>query len=213
MDLIKSKINPLANWVDQSPLEPLLAASAARHRHLCPRQVLGVRIGLAGATALGLEAPRTDKRLQTIAETPGCFLDGLEAATGTAPGNRTMFIVDYGKVAAAFIDVKTGRAIRVMPQHDIRQRAHLYAPSETRRYFAMLHGYQAMPENELLSFQEIELDRPVEDWIGRAGARTECASCGEEINNQREVVRNGVIQCRPCAGDAYYQDCTRAAGG
>jgi formylmethanofuran dehydrogenase subunit E len=205
MSLIESKTNPLATWIDQSPLEPLLAASAARHRHLCPRQVLGVRIGLAGAAALDLEAPRTDKRLLCISETPGCFLDGLEAATGSAPGRRTMFVVDYGKVAATFIDVKTGTAIRVAPQSDVRQRAQLYASQETRRYHAMLHGYQAMPENELLTLEEIKLANPLQEWIGRAGVRTACERCGEEISNQREVIENGVTLCRPCAGKAYYQ--------
>ncbi len=204
MDWILNKTNPLSSWIEESPLEPLLAASASRHRHLCPRQVLGVRIGLAGAAALSLEAPRQDKRMLVIAETPGCFLDGLEAATGCTPGGRRLFIVDYGKAAAAFIDVKTGRAVRVAPQPDIRQRAHVYAPSETRRYFAMLHGYQAMPVNELLIFQEIELERPVQEWIGRAGVRTECELCGEEISNQREVVREGVVLCRACAEEAYY---------
>jgi formylmethanofuran dehydrogenase subunit E len=203
--LIEHKVNPVANWIEQSPLEPLLEASAARHRHLCPRQVLGVRIGLAGTAALGLQVPRADKRMLVIAEMPGCFLDGVEAATGATPGHRTLFIADYGKVAAAFIDGKTGRAIRVAPQPDIRQRAHLYAPQETRRYYAMLHGYQAMPESELLTIQQIELDRPVQEWTGRPGVRTECAVCREEITNQREVIKDGLSLCRPCAGQSYYQ--------
>ena len=40
-------------------LSRLLERSAARHSHLCPRQVLGVRMGMAGLAALGLEAPIT----------------------------------------------------------------------------------------------------------------------------------------------------------
>lgn len=71
-------------------LQPLLERSASRHSHLCPRQILGARIGLAGAAALVLEAPREDKRLLVILETDGCFADGVEAATGCAVGHRTL---------------------------------------------------------------------------------------------------------------------------
>lgn len=193
----------LAGSVDKARLEPLPDGLSSR-RKLCPRQVLGVRTGMAGAAALGLDAPRSDKRLMVIAETDGCFLDGLMAATGTAPGRRTLLVVDYGKVAAAFVDASTGRAVRVAPQPDIRRRAHLYAPQETRRYYAMLHGYQSMPDDELLSIHEIELDPPVQVLVGRPGVRTACNMCGEEIINQREIVRDGMTLCRPCAGEAYY---------
>jgi formylmethanofuran dehydrogenase subunit E len=187
----------------QSQLDDLLAASAAHHSHLCPRQVLGVRIGLAGVRAVGVEAHRGDKRLLVIAETDGCFLSGLKAATGAAAERRTLRIVDYGKVAAAFVDTKTGRAVRVAPKNDIRPRAQEYAPDE-RRYFAMLQGYQLMPDEELLSIQEIQLNPPAEVLVGRPGKRTACARCGEEIINQREVVLDGVTVCLPCAGSAYY---------
>ena len=52
---------------DISPtLRGALAAASARHKHLCPRQVLGARIGMAGGRALQLDLPRTDKRLLVI---------------------------------------------------------------------------------------------------------------------------------------------------
>jgi formylmethanofuran dehydrogenase subunit E len=204
MGWIDSKIHKLAYGAENNQIHGLLSQLAARRR-LCPRQVLGVRIGLAGPAALGLETPRQDKRLLVIAETDGCFLDGLEAASGTSPKRRTMRIVDYGKVAASFIDVKTRITVRVSPRLDIRQRAHLYAPDEKRRYYAMLQAYQTMPEEELLEIQEVELDPPVEVLIGRAGLRTACDLCGEEIINQRQVEREGLSLCRACAGDAYYR--------
>ena len=37
------------------PLEELLEMSSARHQHLCPRQVLGVRMGVRAGVELGLE--------------------------------------------------------------------------------------------------------------------------------------------------------------
>ena len=185
-------------------LKTLLELSAARHKHLCPRQVLGVRIGLAGAAALGLDAPRNDKRMLVILETDGCYADGVEVATGATIGHRTLRVVDYGKVAATFVDVKTGAAVRVAPRLDARQQASSYVPEERRRYFAQLKGYQVIPDNELLMVQEVHLTTPVEDLISRPGVRVNCAICGEEIINEREVWRQETPLCQACAGPAYY---------
>jgi formylmethanofuran dehydrogenase subunit E len=126
-------------------LQEILAKSSARHRHLCPRQVLGVRVGLAGAQALGLDLPRRDKRLLIFVETDGCFADGVDVATGCTMGHRTLRLEDYGKIAATFVDVKTETAVRVSPQPDIRDKARSYAPEEKKRYYAQLTGYQRMP--------------------------------------------------------------------
>ena len=185
-------------------IQTLLEQSSSRHRHLCPRQVLGVRIGLAGGAALGLELPRRDKRLLAITETDGCFADGLAVATGCELGHRTLRLADYGKIAAVFVDVKTNTAVRVAPQLDIRQKAREYAPEEKKHYFAQLVGYQRMPDEELLTIQQVDLTTPIGDIISRAGVRVDCAVCGEEIINEREVVRDGKALCRGCAGSAYY---------
>ncbi len=185
-------------------LPSLLAASSARHSHLCPRQVLGVRMAQAGAASLGLEIPKPDKRLLVIAETDGCFLDGLEVAAGVSPGHRTLRIEDYGKIAATFVDVRTGEAIRLTPRLDVRSCALAYAPGESRHYFAQLAGYQVMPDAELFSMKPVVLRTPVEALISRAGVRTNCATCGEEIINEREVIVDGQALCVSCAHGGYY---------
>lgn len=186
-------------------LAQLLEVSAARHSHLCPRQVLGARIGLTGAAALNLDVPRNDKRLLIIIETDGCFADGIEAATGCTVGHRTLRVEDYGKIAATFVDVKTGRAVRVAPRLDVRRRAYAYAPDEPRHYFAQLKAYQVMPDHELLSTEPVQLTTPVAAIVSRAGVRADCEICGEEIINERQVERDGMTLCRACAGPAYYQ--------
>lgn len=185
-------------------LQTLLAVSSARHKHLCPRQVLGARIGLAGADALGLELPRSDKRLLVILETDGCFADGVEVATGCTVGHRTLRIEDYGKTAAVFIDVKTGAALRVTPRLDVRERAYTYVPDEPRHYFAQLQAYQIMPDAELLTIQTITLTTPIEVIVSRPGVRVNCDQCGEEIINEREVISGSQRLCRACAGYSYY---------
>jgi formylmethanofuran dehydrogenase subunit E len=185
-------------------LQNLYDASAARHRHLCPRQVLGVRTALAGARSLGLQVPRRDKRLLIISETDGCFIDGLEVATGVSCGRRTLRIEDYGKIAATFIDVRKDFAIRISPCADLRHRAWQYAPGEKRHYFAQLFAYQIMPEGELFTCEEVRLRQSIQAIVSRAGIRVDCEACGEEIVNERQVFKEGRIFCRSCAGEGYY---------
>jgi len=185
-------------------LQALLAETAARHSHLCPRQVLGVRAGLAGIDTLELPQPLPPKRLLIILETDGCFADGVEVSTHVSVGHRTLRIEDYGKTAATFIDTKTGVTLRISTRLDIRQRAWDYAPQEEYHYQAMLLAYQKMPAAELFNIQPVTLTTPLEDLISRAGIRADCDLCGEEVINEREVTRNGITLCRACAGSSYY---------
>jgi len=186
-------------------LSEFLQASAAHHKHLCPRQVLGVRMGMRAARELRLELPQTNKRLYAFVETDGCLVDGVIAATGCHVGRRTLQIVDFGKVAATFVDTATGTAIRIFPHPDARQTAPLFAPGERDRWHAQLTGYQAMPDEALLVVQPVELSVSMAAIISRPGVRTACAQCGEEIINEREVVRGGIVLCRACAGESYYR--------
>lgn len=196
--------NPCGRAEEPQELRAMLNASAARHHHLCPRQVLGVRIGLAGARAVGMEVPRQDKRLLVIVETDGCFISGVEAATGCSVYWRTMRILDYGKIAAVFVNVITGQTVRVAPRLDARERVWAFAPAgETRHYFAMLYGYQAMPDDHLLTCSPGELQIPLSEIISRPGVRENCARCGEEIINEREIMWEGKPLCRGCAGTMH----------
>lgn len=194
----------LENIMDDRNLQDILNESAARHRHLCPRQVLGARMGLTGAAALDFAVPRQDKRMLIIVETDGCFADGVEVATGCTVGHRTLRVEDYGKVAATFINVKTEKAVRVAPRLDVRRRAPDYAPEEKRKYFAQLLGYQRMPEHELFVIQHVHLTTPVREIVSRAGVRVDCAVCGEEIINEREIWQGKMPFCRACFQPAYY---------
>lgn len=187
-------------------LEKFLAVSAAQHQHLCPRQVIGVRMGMLAGQILGVDLPQTDKRLLTITETDGCFADGVSVMTGCTVGHRTLRVEDYGKTGAVFVDTQTENAIRLTPVLNVRQRAYSYAPSnETRHYFAQLHGYQVMPDDEMFSVEHVILNIPVQAIVSRPGVRVNCDICGEEIINEREVKHEGLTLCRACAGQAYYQ--------
>ena len=185
-------------------VESLCQESNKRHSHLCPRQVLGVRIGLAGLAALGFSEAPTGKRVLAIVESDGCFADGVSAATGCTVGHRTLRVEDYGKVAATLAHVETGQAVRVAPVLDSRQKAAAWLPCEPRRYIAQLLSYQAMPDEMLLSVTEVQLTIPVAEIISRPGLRVMCDLCGEEIINAREIIAGDRTLCRACAGPAYY---------
>jgi formylmethanofuran dehydrogenase subunit E len=192
-------------------LEPLLAETAARHRHLCPRQVLGVRLGLGGLRALGFLdgtwQPRFENRrkeLLTIVETAGCGADGISVATSCSVGGRTLWVEDYGKMATTLVDVRREVAVRVAPAENVRELANLYAPRARSRWHAYLEAYHVIPDELLLTLQPVVLRRPVSAILSRPGVRVDCDRCGEEITNEREVRRGEEILCRACAGQSYY---------
>jgi formylmethanofuran dehydrogenase subunit E len=186
-------------------LPDYLQKSSRHHSHLCPRQILGVRMGLLGMKVLGFDTPPPKKRLLVIVESDGCFADGITAATDCTVGHRTLRVEDYGKTAAVFVDTVTGRAVRVAPALDIRQKAYAYAPNEPRHYFAQMQAYQIMPDEEMFTVREVTLGTPIEAILSRPGVRVNCDVCGEEIINEREIKQNGLTLCRACAGNAYYR--------
>lgn len=196
---------------DTRLLAELLQISSARHNHLCPRQVLGVRIGLRGLRELDLQGCANEgrytnegKRLLTIVETDGCGLDGIAVATDCAVGRRTLRVMDYGKVAATLVDTHSGRAIRVSPTPASRTLAYAYAPEAPSRWHAYLAAYQIIPDQELLRIEEVALEQKVEELISRPDARAVCERCGEEIINEREVIEDERVLCRTCASGGYY---------
>jgi formylmethanofuran dehydrogenase subunit E len=185
-------------------VQTLLERSCKDHDQLCPRQILGVRMGLAGLAALGFDDPPGGKQLLVIAETDGCFVDGVIAATGCTIGHRTLRIEDYGKVAATFIAIESGQVVRLAPHLDVRQRAAMFLPDVPNPYLAQMQAYQMLPESELFFSTPVILRPPLEQILSKPGLRVNCAVCGEEIMNEREVLREGKILCRPCANGGYY---------
>src|SRR5581483_3793324 len=104
--------------------DELLAEAVAFHGHLCPGQVLGIRMTLAGCQALDIDRPRAaGKGLVVIVEIDRCATDAIQVLTGVSLGKRTLRHMDYGKMAATFVDVTRGRAVRLVARDDARQRA------------------------------------------------------------------------------------------
>lgn len=187
-------------------LQNLLAKSAERHNRLCPRQVLGVRMGLLAGKILDLELPQTDKSLFAIVECDGCGAGGIEVATGCTLDHRTLRVVDFGKLAATFIHMGTRQAVRIFPKPGCREAALQYIHGGSNPWESQLEAYQNMPDEDLLSFQPVQLTISLEKMISKPGLRVNCDACGEEITNEREIIRQDAVLCRSCAGDRYYQN-------
>lgn len=192
-------------------LQELLAITEAQHKHLCPRQVLGVRMGMYAAEHLGIDLPQQDKRVLTFVETDGCFADGVSAATGCTLGHRTLRHVDHGKTAAVFVDTKTEFAVRIHPSPESRKLAACCLPDAKSRWHAQLEAYQVLSPTDLFIAQEVTLNLSIGDLISRPGIRVTCSVCGEEIINEREVIVEGQPFCRSCAGETYFKVKSEAA--
>ena len=99
----------------------LLVDAAMMHRgHVCPGQVLGVRMAMLGCQLLGIEDPTQGKRLIVYVEIDRCMADAIAAVTGCRLGKRTLKHMDYGKCACTFVDMSTGRAVRISARDDAR---------------------------------------------------------------------------------------------
>jgi formylmethanofuran dehydrogenase subunit E len=193
-------------------IDSLLEYSSSLHHHLCPRQVLGVRTGLLAARLLGLPMPQEDKRVFAFVETDGCYADGVSVATGCWLGRRTLRLFDWGKVAATLADTATGRAFRIAPALGARGAAREYAPDEEDAWHSQLKAYRSMPDEDFLVWEPVALTVDLQEIVSRPGLRVNCARCGEEVMNAREVEREGIVFCARCAGvDDYYVALPREA--
>jgi formylmethanofuran dehydrogenase subunit E len=190
--------------MNAKPLAVLLKETASMHKHLCPRQVLAVRLGMYARELLGIDLPQTGKQLLSIVETDGCTFDGVSVATNCWPGRRTLRVEDYGKVAASLIDMLTGKTFRIIPKSGIREQAAKYAKEARGKWESQLIGFQRMPNEVLLHAQEVELTTSLEQINGRPKGKAICGLCGEEVINQREVYLGEAPMCQPCSGQSYY---------
>lgn len=194
-------------------LAELLECSAARHKHLCPRQVLGVRMGLLAAQLMQLSLPQSNKRLITIVETDGCFADGIAVATGCELGHRTLRLVDFGKVAVTFIDTVTENAFRISMCCESREHAAALKNHNASRWQAYLDAYKVMPADKLFVVKPVKLLFSVAHLVSKPTHRVVCAECREEIFNQREIVVEDRVLCAACAGKTYYASEAQLAAG
>ena len=186
-------------------LEEYLKLAAEAHGHLCAGQVLGVRLAMLGLRELGIEDPDLErKRLMTYVEIDRCVTDAVALVANCRLGKRALKFRDWGKVAATFVDLKTGRAVRVAAKESSKQAARAMFP-EMAKDAGQQKAYAELPDEALFERQWVKVEVRPEDLPGFKGERVVCADCGEGINFKREVLNEGRTLCRGCAGERYYK--------
>jgi formylmethanofuran dehydrogenase subunit E len=189
-------------------LDEYLREAEVAHGHLCAGQVLGVRMAMAGMEKLGIQDPRGKdrKRVVTFVEIDRCATDAIGVVTGCRLGKRALKFRDWGKMAATFVDLESGKAIRVAARESSKQLAREMHPELESKNQQQMAAYREMKEDDLFSTQWVKVEVPPEELPGYKGERIVCAECGEGINFRREVRRDGRILCRACAGEKYYRE-------
>jgi formylmethanofuran dehydrogenase subunit E len=184
-----------------------LAAAAQAHGHICAGQVLGVRLAMLGLQMLGIEDPhkKDRKRLVTFVEIDRCATDAVAVVTGCRLGKRALKFRDWGKMAATFVDVSTGRGVRIAAKESSKTLARQMHPELEDKNQQQMLAYREMSDNDLFTTQWVKVDLPPEEFPGYKAERIVCEICGEGINFHREVVREGKVLCKSCAGESYYE--------
>jgi formylmethanofuran dehydrogenase subunit E len=188
-------------------LDQYLEDAAAAHGHLCAGQVLGVRMAMFGLKTLGLEDPqgKDRKRIVTFVEIDRCATDAVMVVTGCRLGKRALKFRDWGKVAATFVDVETGKAVRVAARESSKALAKSLHPEIADKNQQQMLAYRELTDDQMFQIQWVRVPLPAEEFPGYKGERVVCDSCGEGINFRRELRRQGKILCRACAGESYYE--------
>ena len=190
--------------------QELLEESANIHGHLCAGQVIGVRMSLIGLELIGIHDPKgaDRKKLYVLVEIDRCATDAIQSVTGCSLGKRSMRWQDYGIMAATFVNLETGRAVRVTAREESRELAKNYCPAIEGKYQRQLDAYRVMPQQELFKIEDVQVDLVPEDMPGRPLRRVQCEECGDWVQDCREVVTDGRVLCRGCVNGKYYRPVT-----
>ncbi len=188
-------------------LDEYLELAERAHGHMCAGQVLGVRLAMLGVRELGLDPVKDRKRLITYVEIDRCMTDAVSLVANCRLGKRALKFLDWGKVAATFVDLQTGRGIRIVAKDGAKQIAREMFP-ELDKEQGQQKAYHSMSDEEMFEKQWVRVAVKPEDLPGFKAPRVVCAQCGEGINFKREVIRDGRTLCRACAGERYYEPTT-----
>jgi formylmethanofuran dehydrogenase subunit E len=187
-------------------LDEYLREAEQAHGHLCAGQILGVRLAMLGLERLGIDDPRgaDRKRLITFVEIDRCATDAVMVVTGCRLGKRALKFRDWGKMAATFVDVNSGRAVRVAAKESSKSLAREMHPEIANKNQQQMLAYREMKADDLFDVQWVTVKLLEEEFPSFKGEKVNCSECGEGINFRREVRREGKILCRSCAGESYY---------
>lgn len=185
-----------------------LQRSVESHGHLCAGQVIGVRMAMLGCQLIGINDPRSHefrKKIIVYVEIDRCATDAISSVTGCRLGKRTLKFMDFGINAATFLNLETGKAVRLVSTESSRDLAPRYAPGETVPNRQQLIGYQNMPDSLLFNIQEVAVNLAEEDMPGPPRSHALCQLCGQKIRDGKEIRTEDALLCAPCSEKRYFK--------
>jgi formylmethanofuran dehydrogenase subunit E len=171
--------------------DELLVQAEIAHGHLCAGQILGVRMAMLACQRLEVAEPRgaDRKKLVSYVEIDRCATDAIGMVTGCRLGKRALKFRDWGKMAATFVNLATGRALRIVALENSRQLAAQRYPEIENKSRQQMQAYRELSDEELFREQWVAVDLPPRELPGYKGERVTCAECGEGVNFDRFVER------------------------
>jgi formylmethanofuran dehydrogenase subunit E len=188
-------------------LEVLLQECERLHGHMCAGQLLGARMALLGCRMIGVDDPRGADRKKLIVwvEIDRCMADAVSAVTGARLGKRSLKYVDYGKVAATFLNTETERAVRIVALESARTLADERFADIANKRERQFRAYSESTDADLFKVELVSVVLSEFDVPGSPRSRVICAVCGEGVNDGREVIgADGDPVCRGCDQGNYY---------
>lgn len=205
--------SPDFSWEAMPPVPPrdqverLVAASARLHGHLCPGQVIGVRMSILGLGLLGYPCPLPYpevKNLVGVVESERCLADAVAVASGLRFGRGSLKLVNLGLLAATFGEISSGRAVRLLSREQARKLALDYVPEVKNPHQAQTEAYIIMPNAELFDVSWVKLNIPAHEMPGARPPKVVCEQCGVLVRSGQACQQNGRTLCPVCAGRAYF---------
>jgi formylmethanofuran dehydrogenase subunit E len=112
---------------------------------------------------------------------------------------------DWGKMAATFIDVSTGKAIRIAAKvlEGMRPRD---VPGGCRQNQQQMRAYREMPEDELFTLQWVKVNCPKRNCLD---TRAPASSAQHVAKGSTFAARSKGRKtlCRSCQGEATTRQC------
>jgi formylmethanofuran dehydrogenase subunit E len=178
-----------------------LEKAVAYHGHLCVGQVLGVHL-----SEKGLEAIQTDdpKNMIVFVENDRCIADTIQILTGTRLGRRTMKLVNYGKMAATFVNLQTQIAYRIWVSGNLDK---IFGDVGTDK-FKRCEKLLLTKSEDVVSLVQVSVIISPDEMPGKPRHTILCSRCGEKVMDAKEIYLEQKPLCLACAKGAYYTKCS-----
>ncbi|KZX15622.1 FmdE, molybdenum formylmethanofuran dehydrogenase operon [Methanobrevibacter cuticularis] len=169
------------------------------HGDICGGIISGTKLAMYGLEQLGMDVNKKNKNLMVFLEIDRCMSDAVQAVTGCSLGRRSLKLNNYGKFAATFYDISTGKAIRISDKEDDNFNPIEETTEEKIERYANTLG------KDLFKIQEVEVDIDENELPGKPRDKAICSVCNERIMDGKQEIIEGKILCKSCLDKPYYK--------